>query len=266
MVTAATELQTKLLEMRGGWKPQDHSRTLCIPDEKMIVASDWHIPYHDLEMVTYLILMAQLKGIKTLVIPGDLLDLPTVSPWGQSDYTTTQINELTTLREMMKLLFTHFDHIYWSRGNHEQRWMRVMKNQIFLEQLALAAGLGEFIDDGRLIVVDHTLLKAFESTWTFAHPTQHSRNVLDVPRQLAQKYSTHIMSGHTHFYGSSVYNGKHIVELGCMTDPKYHAYVQHNTAGFPEWVRGFWILDDGVPTGFLKEQALSILKKKAMVI
>lgn len=37
----------QLEALRAGWEPADYSKRLLVPDSRVCIASDMHIPYHD---------------------------------------------------------------------------------------------------------------------------------------------------------------------------------------------------------------------------
>lgn len=252
-MTAAELYQIRLSELRGGWVPEDYSTRLLLTDTRICIASDVHIPYHDEALVAQMLDHCKKSNIQAIVWLGDLLDVPTFSSWGRSDYTTDFTRELRIARGLVEMASGIVQVQYWSRGNHEQRWMRKLENQVYMDQLARMAGLEGLIDDGRLIMSDNPSLDALGGGWLLTHPSVYGKVPLDVPGKLAQKYRKNVMSGHAHHWGMAAVEGFVVVETGGLFDPTLHEYIQHNITTHRNWQQGYWFLVDGIATGYRKE-------------
>jgi predicted phosphodiesterase len=243
--------RTKLSELRGGWRPEDFSKRILVPDDTICVASDVHIPYHDEVLLAQMLHNCHNYGIKALVWLGDLLDLPTFSSWGLEDYSTNFLRELEIARGVIEMAADVVEVQYWSRGNHEARWMRKLDNQVYLDQLARMAGLSHLIDTGKLIISDNPSLEA-PGNWLLTHPSAYGRIPLDIPSQLARKYRMNVMSGHSHHWGMSVIEDFTVCETGGLFSPDHTRYIQYNVRPGRQWVQGYWFLCAGQPQGFRK--------------
>lgn len=243
----------RLQALRGGWEPQDYSDRLLVPDRRIAVVSDVHIPYHDEELLAQLLHRCSEHHIEAVVWLGDLMDVPTFSRYGLTDQSTSFIRELEIARGVIEVMSEVVPVQYWSKGNHEQRWMKKLENQVYMDQLGRMAGLSTLIDTGTLLLSDNPTLDAFDGTWMLTHPAQYGSVPLSVPAALARKFRQNIMSGHAHHYGQAVADGFVVVETGGLFDPRLHAYIQHGVTTHKQWCQGYWFLIDGVATGYQKE-------------
>ncbi len=250
--TRQTELEGRLASLRGTWQPEDFSARLLVTEDRVAIASDVHIPYHDEALLAKLLTEAANEGVQAIVWLGDLLDLPTFSSWGRTDYSTSFSRELGIARGVIEMAAEVVPVQYWSLGNHEARWMRKLDHQVYMEQLAMAAGLTTLLEDGRLIVSDNPTLDAFDGAWMLTHPAVYGRQPLAMPSKLATRYQQHVMSAHAHHWGQGVdeTNTWTVVETGGLFKPEYHQYIQHRVTNHRAWTQGFWLLLNGVPVGY----------------
>lgn len=239
----------KLRDARGGRWPVDHSVHPALPDRVFVVASDWHIPYHDEALMARMLERAADEGIKALVVPGDSFDMPYFSSFDQTDLDAKLEPDLKTYNLTMETAFEVFDSIIVLPGNHDARFFRQLKFQTGMEGLLRLAGLGERIDEGQLRVYEDPTIMAFDDTWMITHPYAYGRQPLAVPGLIADLYGVNVMSAHSHHWGMGRSpSGKYIVvETGGLFKPEYHEYKQKKINPLRPWIRGYWILRDGVP-------------------
>lgn len=256
------EYREALAHARDGWRPQDYSARLLIPDQRIAIASDVHLPYYDETLMARFLDECADQRVQAIVWLGDLLDHHTWSSYGVTDHTTRYTRELSMLRELITLASSVVEAQYWSSGNHEDRLFRKTDHQIGMEQLAGMAGLTEMLDDGRLIISDNPTLDAFpdrtgKPTWMLTHPKQYSPQPLVTPSKLAQRFGVNVLSAHAHHWAMGVdASGQHIcIETGGLFEPKYHRYSQYGVTSHRAWTKGYWLLIEGKPLGTLGEIA-----------
>lgn len=259
----ASPTLTALRSARGEWQPVDYSARLLIPDRRIAVASDVHIPYHNEKLLAYFLDHCRDEGMQSIVWLGDLLDLPTFSSWGRTDYSTLYQRELGITRRVIEMAAERVDAQYWSRGNHEERILRRLDRQIGMREIALMAGLGGLLEAGTLLVSDNPTLDAAwhagKPTWMLTHPAKYGRSPLAFPGQLALRYQQNVMSAHAHHWGMGTDpTGRYlVVETGGFFDSRYHEYVNHRVTGHRAWASGYWFLTDAHPQGFLGKEMVA---------
>ena len=238
------------LEMsRGGYVPTDVSQQLHIKEQRILIGSDVHVPYHDLHTVAKFFATAEMLRVDAIVFLGDLLDNPTFSTWGNEDLNTNFDTELEQVETILEIAAEYAPRIYWSSGNHEVRWMRKMSYQGGMRRLAMLAGGQKLMEAGRLIVSDNPTL-TYGADWMLTHPKQYGKVPLVVPGKIADRFQKNVVSAHAHHWGQGVSDsGKYtVIESGGLFEPRYVRYVQWQVTDHRAWVKGFVGLDHGVPT------------------
>jgi len=94
--------------------------------KKYLIVSDLHTPFHDLPLYKAIIKFAVENGITDLVLNGDILDFFMISKYPKIVNGThrkldlqSEIDEFISLMIYTRKIFK--GHIYFVRGNHEQR-------------------------------------------------------------------------------------------------------------------------------------------------
>ena len=254
----ADPIERRLVASRGDWEPEDYSIRLGIPDSRIAIASDVHIPYHDEKLLARFLHRCEEYSIESIVWLGDLLDLPTFSSWGRTDYTTLFPRELGMARTVLEMASEIVGVQYWSSGNHEYRLFRKNEAQFGMEHLARLVGVQPLLEDARLIVSDNPSLDAGYNQrtgkwdWMLTHPAKYGKQPLVFPGQLASLYQQHVLSAHAHHWAMGTDpTGKYtVIETGGLFQPNYHEYVNYRVTGHRRWAQGFWFLVDGRPIGF----------------
>jgi predicted phosphodiesterase len=106
------------------------------PEENdILVMSDIHIPYHDVEAVNAVISYAKEWGINTILLNGDILDMYALSRFVNDPRKRNLNDEIWDLVEFLEVLNKEFNNpkIYYKIGNHEERlesYLRVKAPQL----------------------------------------------------------------------------------------------------------------------------------------
>jgi hypothetical protein len=241
--------EERLKEARGSRFPVDHSIHPQIPDRTFAVASDLHCPYHDDALIARMLERCDDEGVRTLLIPGDSLDMPYFTKFDQTDLEAKMEEDFATFRGVIRTMFEVFQFIYISPGNHDVRYMRQLKFQTGMTGLIRHIGLQDELDEGVLKVFEDPTVMALDDTWMITHPAAYGRTPLMVPGLIADLFQVNVMSAHSHHWGMGRSpSGKFIVvETGGLFKPEYHEYKQKQINPLRPWIRGYWILRDGVP-------------------
>jgi len=238
---------------RGEWTPTDFSVRPRVFEKRICIASDAHIPYHDEKLLAYMFTVCEAAGVEAIVWLGDLLDMPHFSGFDQEDKTVQFTRDLDIARRVIETAaeIPGMLRQYWSRGNHEARYLRQLRFHVGMTQLARQAGLHDLIDDGDLFISDNPSLSYLKGEWILTHPHSYGPSPLVVPGKLADKYGAHVISAHAHHYAHGVSpSGKYtVVETGGLFNPRLHQYKEWQVTIHREWQQGFWIVDNGVVTG-----------------
>lgn len=245
VVDTEAQIAERLEALRAGWTPQEFERKVWVPEERVLILADAHIPYHDEWLLAEAFKRAQEEGVEAVVWLGDLMDMPTQSKFGADDLTTYLQRELDitegVIREAGKIVRRQ----YWSRGNHEQRLFKQVGKQAGMRELARMAGLDDLLRSGDLIVSDDPTLRY--QTWMFTHPAKYGTTPLVVPGKIADQHRMNVVSAHAHHWGQGMSpSGRfQVVEAGGAFRPERIAYYNYNTTPLRPWVQGYVILDRG---------------------
>lgn len=250
MAVSIDKLIAELEEMQG--YKQDFSIHPTISERRILVASDVHIPYHHAPTVAHLLAYAEDVNADAIVWLGDFVDNLPVSHYGNTDLRTTFRDQMDQAGHLIQLASEVVPVQYWSKGNHEERWMSKMGYQGDMELFARMANVGELMDSGRLVVSDDATWEYNhgDTEWMLTHPAEYSGTPLVVPNKLAEVFGKNTVSGHTHHWGMSTSaSGRYtIIESGGLFDRAKVEYVNRKITSHRVWARGFVLLDDGNPT------------------
>jgi hypothetical protein len=236
----------QLTALRAGWEPTDYSKRLLVPDSRVCIASDMHIPYHDEVLLAQMLENCKTYQIESIIWLGDLMGMPTFSPWGRTDFSTSFKRELDILQGVIELAASVVPFQYWTMGNHEQWWMKRLDNQLYLDSLARMAGLENWMDAGILVLSDNPFIELFESRWLACHPYKSTGHAFDFASRLARDESKNVMMAHTHRWGMQAVGDLVAVESGGLFNPALIDYAQGSGS------QGYWFLIDNNPIGFRK--------------
>jgi len=163
--------------------------------EAGIVASDWHIPFHHMGYVNWLLDVQQEYGVPDLFIPGDFVDMESYSMWPDIGRKESFKNEKQMAGEMLSVLGERFENIYVCMGNHEFRIMRQNNGQLDMQEL-----FDMFHAPSNVHVTNDTFLRVDfgEDEWYMCHPQNFRKNRLSVAEEMAEIHHMNILTAHGH--------------------------------------------------------------------
>jgi hypothetical protein len=215
-----------------------------------MITSDWHVPYHDVELCKNMVRLADKLKIKQLAIVGDLFDGATLSIFDPQDIAFDVGEELRTTQQTLLHLLKFFDRIYWCLGNHEMRFLRSVKFQLDLVDLA-----GFLVKNDKVATtpLPYMVLESGGYTFRLTHPRSYSRIAMRVAAQLALNFQTNVMAAHGHLFGfcMDASNRFRCIDLGGMFDAHKLAYkVVGGDTTHPMPSSGFWVMRNGITTPY----------------
>lgn len=89
----------------------------------ILLISDIHIPYHDIDAITIALEYGVRENVNTIFINGDLIDFARISRF-ESDFTKRSVKEeFDITKQFLRVLRQVFptQEIYWLKGNHDIR-------------------------------------------------------------------------------------------------------------------------------------------------
>lgn len=208
-------------------------------NKKVLILSDIHFPYHDVEAITGALNYGKKQGIDTIFINGDMLDFYQLSFHEKDPRKTSIPDELEMGRNFFKSLRKNFPkaNIYYIIGNHEyrmQRYLRVKAPELL--------DMEEFRMDMLLNCREHDIIyleygtKCYMGKLLVEHGDKmRGSGGVNPARTLLLKLKRHALCGHFHRTTNAiekVYDGDNIIaySTGCLCElePDYMAVNNHN--------------------------------------
>ena len=215
--------------------------------KRLLVLSDIHIPYHNIESLTCAFDFAKCEKPDAILLNGDTLDFFGLSRFSKDPKARSFANELKTFKEFMDVIKKTFDaKIYFKIGNHEERyfhflWMKAHEivgvEEFELENIIKSRAEGiEIIKDKRIIKAgDLNIIHGHEFGGSVFSPVNIARGLFLRGKVSAMQGHSHQTSEHT----ESDMNGNITTtwSIGCLCELN-PSYLPIN-----RWNRGFSIVD-----------------------
>lgn len=232
-------------------QPETYNQALHIEADNAIVISDLELPDHDEKFVLAALLAGLQYDINTLVIAGDLIatDMPSLTDW-QSTHSPENQASFRSVIKTTRLLLSEcrkvFQHIYFFRGNHDDRLARKTGGELDLDLL---------LDSGQVVYswYRYAWLKTSRGYYYLSHPQNYSGNSVALGQRLYNTHTApdgtkpHIVLAHTHQAqtGFSPDGQRRIFALGCMRDKTKTRYKATASNTMPEWSQSFLVIRHG---------------------
>jgi predicted phosphodiesterase len=211
----------------------------------ILLISDLHIPYHDIEAITIALDYGKKENVNTIFINGDLIDNSQVSRFEKDMKKRSVKQEFDATKEFLVQLRIAFPDasIYWLKGNHCVRWEKFLEQKVreiwddpyfhLEERLRL--------NEQRVQILDDTVLvKAGKLSITHGH---HIFKGIFVPVSPARgaflRAKQSVIVGHLHrssYHTEMDLDGKVIgcwsTACLCELRPNYSPLVSNSQHGF----------------------------------
>lgn len=226
---------------------QEDRSPFILPEacNNILVISDLHIPYHDIDAVTIALDYGRANKVNTILINGDLIDNYQLSRFEKDPRKRSVRDEFDATRAFLVTLRNTFKNasIYWLKGNHCIRWEKFLIQKVreiwddpyfkLEERLGLNDLRVTLLDDKRIVKAGklsithgHHIMKGFFS------PVNSARGVY-----MKAKQSTII--GHVHkvsTHSETNMDGKVVTTWSagslCELKPDYSPMVSNYQHGF----------------------------------
>jgi len=98
----------------------------------ILLISDLHIPYHDIQAVTIALDYGKKQKVNTIFINGDLIDNAQVSRFEKDLHKRSVKDEFDATKAFLVSLRKAFPkaEIYWLKGNHCVRWEKFLEQKV----------------------------------------------------------------------------------------------------------------------------------------
>lgn len=214
-------------------------------DNNILLISDIHIPYHNIDAITLAFDYGVQNNVNTVFINGDLIDNAQVSKFEKDPRKRSVKEEFDLTRQFLEILRHTFPKasIYWLKGNHCVRWEKFLMTKVheiwddpyfhLEERLRL--------NDLRIkIINDDTLVKAGKLNISHGH---HIFKGVFTPVNPARgaflKAKQSIIVGHLHrtSYHPEIDLDGNVIgcwSTGCLCElrPNYNPLISNSQHGF----------------------------------
>ena len=225
--------------------PESHTKHVEVwklpkANKKVLVLSDIHIPYHDVEAIQIALNEGKQQGIDTIYLNGDILDFFTLSFHEKNPKNRPGTKqELEMAREFFAYLRQEFPNvtIYFKPGNHEHRLERYLylKAPELLDceefQLKVLLNLAKY----KIIFIEKRTKTYFGNLLVEHGDRMKGNGGVNPARTLYMRYKRHVLSGHFHRkseHVEKVYDGSLIkaFSAGCLCElePEYYEVNNHS--------------------------------------
>lgn len=213
------------------------------------LSSDWHLPVTRWDVFHRWLDDCRDHGIKQGICAGDMFNFDRWSRHEEPQKGTSPCDDLDAgvyaVREALKV----FDHLYVSRGNHDDNMARKLDFGVKFDRVMRMALAGLTPDELARITVtgrDYVIVDTPEGEYRVCHTRTYSRMPLAYPNRIALRHGQHVAGGHRHHHAQGyAANGKRLIELGGFMDEDRMAYTKRYTNDFPMMQCGYALLIDG---------------------
>jgi predicted phosphodiesterase len=211
----------------------------------ILLISDLHIPYHDIDAITIALEYGVRENVNTIFIAGDLIDNHQVSRFEKDPHKRSVKQEFDATKQFLRVLRQIFPdaEIYWLKGNHCVRWEKFLlqKAQEIWDDPYFHLEERLRLNEERVhLIDDKVLVKAGKLCITHGH---HIFKGIFSPVSPARgawvKAKENIIVGHLHrssFHVETDINGQTTGSwsLGCLCQklPDYQPLVSNSQHGF----------------------------------
>ena len=211
----------------------------------ILLLSDIHIPYHNIEALTLALQYGMQHNVNTIILNGDLIDFYAISRFEKDPRKRDLAHEVNTCREFLTILRKLFptQEIYFKCGNHDVRF-----EHYIMRQAPDLLGLGEYnletllkLEQHRITFIpDKQIIHAGQLTILHGHELGKSVfSPVNVARSLYMKAKDNAICGHHHQTSEHTepsINGKVVTcwSVACLSElsPDYHPVGNKYTHGF----------------------------------
>lgn len=213
--------------------------------DNILIISDLHIPYHDIDAITLALDYAQKEKVNTIFINGDLIDNHQVSKFESDPRKRSVKQEFDATKQFLVSLRKAFPEasIYWLKGNHCIRWEKFLLakvHEIFDDPYFTLEERLRLNEEKVVMLDDRTLVKAGKLSITHGHHIfKGIFSPVNPARGAFLKAKQSVIVGHLHrasYHPEVDLDGKVIGcwSTGCLCElkPNYSPLVSNSQHGF----------------------------------
>jgi predicted phosphodiesterase len=211
----------------------------------ILLISDLHIPYHNVEAITLAMNYGIKAKVNTIFINGDLMDFHQLSRFMKDPKKRSVKHEFDTTKAFLVSLREAFPaaEIYWLKGNHcvrYEHWLMTKAYEIFDDEYYHLENRLRLNEQRIKIIDDKTLVKAGQLSITHGHHVMRGFfSPVNSARGAWMKAKQSIIIGHVHKVSNHVEVNLDGDTFGCWSTgslcelrPDYSPLVSNYQHGF----------------------------------
>lgn len=249
------EIDFGAIEVPGNAQRQ-FARPLVIPDANALLFSDTHFPHHSQIMLRRAIYVCRryFPHIRRFVMAGDSWDFTCISRHPKNQPVEDLDDVLEQGAQVYRAVGEFFDEGWIVNGNHDER-LGLKLDAPFTLKRVFNSAFGDNWPKSALHITNMDWLAMLSADgdpakkWVVGHPSNFSGQGGKTPSEIADLELCNVATAHNHRIGvQTSRSGRFLgVDLGHMSDPTLHYYVQRRLNRFARWNAGFTIISDGFP-------------------
>lgn len=232
---------------------QEKREPFILPKEcnNILVISDLHIPYHDIDAITIALNHGKENNVNTIFINGDLIDNHNLSKFEKDPTKRSVKQEFDATDDFLTILRKEFPKakIFWLKGNHCIRWERFL-----IQKVPEIWGDNYYTLEARLsldkkkitLIDDKVLVKAGKLSITHGHhlfkgifvPVSPARGAFNRAKQSVLASHLHRASHHPEVDLDGKVISCWTTACLCELRPNYSPLVSNSQHGFARVVVG----------------------------
>lgn len=225
----------------------EERKPLILPTScnNILLISDLHIPYHNVEAITLAIEYGIKAKVNTVFINGDLMDFHQLSRFMKDPKKRSVKHEFDTTKAFLVSLRDAFPaaEIYWLKGNHcvrYEHWLMTKAYEIFDDEYYHLENRLRLNEQRVKIIDDKTLVKAGQLSITHGHHVMRGFfSPVNSARGAWMKAKQSVIIGHVHKVSNHVEVNLDGQTFGCWSTgslcelrPDYSPLVSNYQHGF----------------------------------
>ena len=240
------------LRQRRGWHAQvqpsgfELHKPLTFQSNRILLWADSHAPFHDAPWMNRVIDLALRWDVEDCAIVGDLIDFSAISSYGR-EIGVEMGAEMRSAKQIVRTIARAFRRKLLIGGNHEKRLVRKLTDAVSLQEAVEM--LADEADGAITTNLKWFWLDSGGQAFRVVHPKNYSRVRTRVATQLAARYQSHIIAGHSHHWGQTRDDSGQFwaIDMGCCVDPERVLWLQQDMSTTPKSLLGAVIVIDGTP-------------------
>lgn len=219
--------------------------TLPIVCNNILLISDLHIPYHNIDAISLALEYGEKVNVNTVFINGDLMDFHHLSRFQKDPRKRSVKHEFSVTKEFLRVLRTVFptQQIYWLKGNHCMRyehWLMTKVHEVFDDEYYHLEARLALHEEKINIIDDNVLVKAGSLAITHGHhvmrgffsPVNSARGAWMKAKQSVIISHVHKVSNHVEVNLDGTNFGAWSTGSLCELRPDYSPLVSNYQHGF----------------------------------